>query len=494
MRKRFGIIRSILLPILVAIYPVIFLYSVNAEITTIDSLVTTLLIMIPLALALVALFWIFQRNFIHAGLSAVVFLAFFHTYGALYTRLLISNRVQVEHYTLLPLVVVVAFYGAFFVHKLNLKTVRSLQDILLLVTGALVLYNIIIAVPAELEKSQKTLSVQRVEAGSVAKADYPDIYFIIFDEYAGFEALAEYWQYDGYQEFVSFLEDNGFFVAMKSHSPTADTLHEISSRLNLISYVNPVLEKDKKYRELFDAIADNKVMRLLKSYGYTTVVFDGPSIAYDTKTPIIADYSFMYDGSETKGADEFTSLFLGQTMIRVFPNAYVPQNPERSRSRGMILYSLDKAADLEEIQRPKFVYLHVMLPHLSIQFDEFGNPLDTKLSQNWAFYLPQLKYATKRAQQLVGEILADYDPKHPPVIILQSDHGARNHTVTSANGYNLKNYDDKYKTSILNAVLLPEYDYNQFTDDLSPIEPLKIALNYYLGAGVDIVTIDESKQ
>lgn len=76
------------------------------------------------------------------------------------------------------------------------------------------------------------------------------------------------------------------------------------------------------------------------------------------------------------------------------------------------------------------------------------------------------------------------------MIILQSYHGARNHEADSPDSYILPNYDEKHKTSIMNAMFLPGYDYSQLPEDLSPVEPLKIALNHYLNAGVEIITVE----
>lgn len=490
--ERLSFLKSILLPVLVAIYPVIFLFANNARITPTGSLAVPLLVVVLLGLLLFGFFVIVQRTPTRAGLSAVVLLIFFHTYGTVYSRLVVANKVQIEHYTLLPLVIYVALYAAFLVGKLNLQIARSIRDVLLLVVSALVLYNAALILPAEMEKSQAGVSARAIEPAGSAAAKSPDIYFIIFDEYAGFEALQQYWRYDGYQDFITYLEKKGFFVAEKSHSPTTDTLHEIASRLNFVSYPNPIDMKKADYGELFGAISDNKVMRLLKSYGYTTVVFDGPRILYRTKPQIAADYNMSYDDASSSdagasGEDEFTSLFFGQTMVRIFPNVYIPQDTEDNPHRKMILYTLGKAPHLEEIPSPKFVYVHVMLPHMPMQFDEDGNSTSDKHRLDWTYYLPQHKYATKRAQLLVDEILQTADPDRPPVIILQSDHGARNSDDDAPESVALQNYDEKYKTSIMNTMMIPGYDYSKLPDDLSPIEPLKIVLNHYFNAGIEIV-------
>ncbi|MBE0698804.1 MAG: hypothetical protein IH586_17940, partial [Anaerolineaceae bacterium] len=315
-----------------------------------------------------------------------------------------------------------------------------------------------------------------------------------FDEYAGFDALREYWKDTYYTDFVAFLEKKGFFVAEHSHSDTTDTLHEIASRLNLKMYP----ADQKNYDLLFNDIAHNRVMEILKSYGYTTVVFDGPSILYPTKTRMVADYNLSFDDSAgavdpLAANNEFATLFFDQTMLRTVPQLYIQPEVVNAASRKMIEFSLTKAPNLPEVQTPKFVYLHVMLPHLPIIYDANGGRVDFAHRIDWNYYLGQHKFTTKMAEQVVEQILKNADPKRPPVIILQSDHGARNLPSDDPDLVSLENYADTYKTSILNAVLLPGFDYSQLTDDFSPDETFVIVLNHYFNAGVVVEPQIETK-
>lgn len=487
-RKSLKFIKSLLLPVLGAAYPVIFLYSHNAQIAQLSSVVLPLVFVTVLSIALFALFLGFQRRAVHASLSALAFLALFNVYGTVYTRLVRLNLFQVEHYTLLPFFIVCAFYLAYFVTKIKPKTAANIQNILLLLAASLVIFNLAAAAPAEIQKRRIRSSVETAAASAAAGKNYPDIYYIVFDEYAGFKAMREYWKYDEIDQFVDFLKEKGFFVAENSQSETTDTLNEMTSRLNLTRYPKDLIAYDL----FFKTLANNKVMQVVKSYGYTTVVFDGPSIPYKAKTKINADYNFAYDEKTAEkpslSADEFAVLFFDQTMARAFSYLYAVNNATTDLNQNMILYSLDKAIELDDIPGPKFVYLHVMLPHMPIMFDENGRPVDVKHREDWTYYLGQHKYATKRAQQLIERILAGASPQNPPVVILQSDHGARNHEPSSPDGVLLPNYEEKYMTMIMNALYLPGYDYAQLRDDLPPIETFVIVLNHYLDAGVGIDT------
>ena len=93
---------------------------------------------------------------------------------------------------------------------------------------------------------------------------------------------------------------------------------------------------------------------------------------------------------------------------------------------------------------------------------------------------------------LATKLLANADPDNPPVIILQSDHGARNLERKTAdkivmNGY-LENYPLMYMYYILNAMYLPGYDISTLPDNLAPVDTFVVVLNHYLNAGVSVDT------
>jgi hypothetical protein len=441
-----------------------------------------------IAVILFVIYLLIQHSPLKASISALIFLVFFNLYGFVFVKIVKIDIIQVEHYTLVPFLVLCAVYATILISTLPKRTLRHVQTILMLTIGMLVIFNLISAVPAELAKNQSRVSAkQAAKPIASAQVNYPDIYFIIFDEYAGFDAVREYWKDTYYEDFTAFLKKKGFFIAEHSHSETTDTLREIASRLNLKSY--PMEQED--YELLFNEIAHNRVMRILKTYGYTTVVFDGPSILYPTKTTMDADYNLRFDtsGSETDSLGlntEFTSLYFDQTMLRWASQLYTKAEVVDSDNSKMVGFSINKASNLPEVQTPKFVYLHVMLPHLPIIYDENGGRIDPAHRIDWNYYLGQHKFATKMARQVVDQILKNADPKRPPIIVLQSDHGARNLPSEDLKFVPLENYADKYKTNIMNAVYLPGFDYSQLSDDFPPIETFAIILNHYFNAGVTV--------
>lgn len=486
-------LKHLLLPVLAVFYPLIFLYSHNARIIELNSLNQPLLMGLVFALVLFGLFFLFQRKLLAASLSAAIFMAFFYSYGPLFRFLVKLNRIPIEHYTLLPVVIIIACYAGYFASKIKPKTAESLQNILLLVLVVLIGYNVATAVPVEIQKAQLHRSKQTVQAAAeVTSKKYPDIYFIVFDEYAGPDAIKEYWHDNYIDAFHTFLEQKGFFVADHSRSSSITSLIEIASRLNFAQYT----VKTAPELGFYKLITTNKIMPLLKSYGYKTVVFNGLKEGYPA-IPSFQDADYEYEsapkGSESSGLmlDDYQQLVLNDTMLIPFTNFLKANDSETAKLRDMLFFELKRTGDLSDIQSPKFVYTHFLFPHLPIMFNENGAPLDPKYRSNWNYYLGQHKYATKLAETLVSEILKNADKNNPPVIILQSDHGARNlkSMIDTPGSANLTNYPEKYQKYILNALYLPGYDYSKLTDNMDPIDALPTALNFYLNAGI---TVDRS--
>lgn len=477
---------SVLLPILGAAYPVIFLYSHNVKIMEVSSGFMPLLAEILIALVMYGLFLLVFRKPYAAGLSALAFIFFLNTYGFVFDKLIKLDRVPLEHYKMLPLFIFLAVYGAVLLSKLKSTVTRQISTLIVVILAGLNLFNIAGAVPVEIRKAQAAAEArQAAHTASQSGEGLPDIYFIILDEYAGFDALSQYWKYDGYKEFASSLEEKGFFVADHSRSLTFDTLMETASRLNLKAY-----DYSTGADTLFHDISDNLVMRELKSRGYTTVIFDGAATAYPTKTEVIADYNFKYDPEDSQqralSVDDFAIMLLDQSMFRVFASSYKSNDSTTDIYRGMILLTLSQITELDDIPSPKFVYAHILSPHTPFMFDEFGRPVDSRNKFNWNYYLGQHKFISNRIDEVVEKILEQSDPARPPIIVLQSDHGARNRDISVLDAVYLQNYPEDLMYSILNALYLPGYDYSQLSEDMNPIHTFEIILNHYMQAGVKV--------
>ena len=476
------------LPLLVAAYPVLFLYGHNASALVPQILAFPLGASLITAGAVYTLFCLIQRKPLTASLSTVVFVVFYYLYGPFYHLLVKWDRFSVEWFTLLPLLIALTLALAALLNRLRPAAAGVIQKTLLVVAGALVLYNLFgVTFPVEAQKVLAEHTPAPVaDVSSVPVQNEPDIYYIILDEYAGFDSSRSYFHDPTIDQFQTYLEQNHFFLITGSRSPTLNTGSEISSRLNLQPYPEDVPNAVK-----MDAIDNSKVMQVLKAYGYQTVAID---MAFQG---IKADESISYSPSQVNGmaADAFQKLYLDTTMFNPLTGYFQSTNQTALKQRDMILYSFEKTVDPgANIGSPKFVFTHVLLPHEPFIFDKDGNLLPPQDSDNWTYYLGQHEYTSILTEQLISKLLAQANPNNPPVIILQSDHGARNLATLAADGktvlnVQLTNYPlDQDAHDILNALYLPGFDTSQLSNTMDPTATFAIILNHYLNAGLTVNT------
>jgi hypothetical protein len=482
-------LKGLCLPLFVAAYPIIFLYGHNVANLQLSSLVMPLGLSLLAAAVAYGLFYLFQRKTISASLSAVVFLVFYYLYGTIYNLLVSPDKFPIYHFVLLPVVIFVAFYAGFFISKIKPPALAVVQKILLFFSLVLVAYNVVVIIlPVELQRARLKQDPSPVlSAGKAAAKNndvnkkYPDIYFFIFDEYERLDVMQSYFHDPDVDQFEAFLKQNHFFLVTNSRVPTINTQTEMSSRLNLQQY-----NEKSDVKVTLAAINNNKVMQVAKSYGYTTAALD---MAFPN---IVADYRINYDPSQVAGmaVDEFRQTFLGDTMFNAFLGYFQDTDISEAKQRDLIFYTLNQATSLSSLQSPKFVYAHVLLPHMPFIFDKDGNLLPPQDNYDWHYYMGQHQYATKVMEDTIMKLLASADPSNPPVILIQSDHGARNMIRRTKDnilmdGY-LENYsiDNAYKN--FNAMYLPGIDQSTLSTSMPPINTMILVLNHYLNAGLTL--------
>jgi len=488
-------LKFFLLPLLCAIFPSLFHYGNNLTILILPSLERMLLFNALQGLAIYVIAYILLRGQLAETANAsFIFIIFFNTYGLAYNYLAPLDIIRMEHYTLLPLYILIGVYASWLITKISGTFTTRFTRNAVLILSALVIFNLSKIIPAEIEKADKTTANSSASTSPITAIKntgkrYPDIYFLIFDEFTGFESMRNYWHYNEVDNFVSFLKSKGFFIAEKSHGATTGTLQLIASRLNYKDY-----PWGAEYRELYyHDIANSKVMEYLKSLGYTTVVFDETrAFAFPAKTQINSDYNFEYKAVSSGDLgilfDDYGILVSDNTMLLAFSKYYkVISNPVYQQHRGMILYTIKNVADAK-ISSPKFVYTHLMLPHSPFMFDENGNVTDPEYYINWNSYLENYKYAISVAEKMVTNILSQSDPSNPPIIILQSDHGARIKPQTKVviAGKTMQIFPEEYKTNIMFALYFPGYDTSTIPQDVNPINTFPIIFNHLFNANIPL--------
>jgi len=502
-----GAARYALAPVLLALYPSVFLYSQNAQILTLRSLRTPILICILVAVACyMGASLLLKGDHLAASNATLAFLPFFLVYGAIYELLLRADLIMVMHQTLLPALLVTGGYGGYLASRMREPAAGAANGILLLILGGLVTLNALGIAAAEVVKAygnQEGITPLPTPQALSGEQVMPDIYYIVLDEYACFEAIRDYWGYVEIASFEEFLERRGFFVANNSRSRTKGTLVEMAARLNFEEFA-----ADLEPKAYFDAIANNRAMQDLRSIGYVTIVYDGmrSPLFYPAKRRVEADLVLERDPAAENGdrlgfiaaigpaisIDPFGEKMLDLTMLRpMFESALAGNDLSgrytvlRVRHIAEVLWAFERLASLESSPSPRFVYAHIMLPHEPFVFDAQGRVNRAGCFEDWGCYLGNYVFATKLVRQLVEAILRESKGGPAPVIILQSDHGARNQPYMEVGGV-LEAYPEAYKNCILNAMLLPGIDSSHLPEDLDPINTFPLILNSYFGYDIPL--------
>lgn len=485
-------IKYFLAPVLFAVYPVLFYYSNNIGIAAPLSAVILGFSFVVIAgivyLAGLVTFSKFHPAKISIASTILLFLMLF--YGLIFSALRKADFFAVEHFSLLPFLVFITVHLASSVLRQSNKTSLYIWKTVVSLCGVLILFNIAGMMNYGFRLSMPTAEEGPVPAPTVyspTKQGLPDIYYIIFDEMAGFEVARRYWDYSKIDDFVSFLEKNNFFVAEQSHGSAPSTLNQLATRLNF--QVFPFAHESTEHRILEqEAIADNLVMKYLKSYGYTTISFSdlNSDLFFSAMPSMRADIAYenpdeLEIHTITSIFDEFSYLALNNTILSPWLEQAAIVQPSIEEHRQMVLFTVENAPRIYS-PSPKFVFIYLGIPHLPVLFDQYGRINDPKDYYNWDSYFGQYIYSLQLAKVLIEDILTFADSGQPPVIILQSDHGARN----LAGFNNLQGYSEEYKTWIVNAMLLPGCESAPLSQDINPINTFPIVFNCYFDAKIPL--------
>jgi hypothetical protein len=478
---------AILAPVLLSIYPTLVLYQVNSDLLEIGDLFSLVIPLTIFAIMIYSAIFLWRGGDVSRVSNAVlILLIVFFLYGPTFDFLWDLDLFTVDHRTLLPVMVLLGVYVALLFIRLRERQSRFIQQGARVILGSLVVLNLLMIAPVEMEKHRAaralSLALEKNPSQPLppTSAREPDIYYLVIDEAAGFDVIREFWKDNRVDQYENHFENQGFFIASQSRSSSTSTLYEMASRLNF-----QYSDKDKDNRlGLMEDISQNKVMQLLKERGYTTIVFDqarGPH-AYPSKTPIVADYNFEYDAESSKyegqRLSEFSKMVFNLTMLRPSLEAEDTYDPVILEHRDKILFAFDRIANLDDIPSPKIVYAHLLVTHVPFLFKEDGRLNEMAAFHDWDYYLGNYFFMQQKIQELVDHLLSDADPDNLPVIIIQSDHGARNIPYESGT---LENYPEKNKTHILNIFFLPDVDYSSLKDDMDPVETFPLLFKLYFG-------------
>ncbi|MDZ7696056.1 MAG: tetratricopeptide repeat protein [Deltaproteobacteria bacterium] len=478
-------------PFLFGAYPVLFLFSHNIRELSMSAIVSPIATIVFCVAVLWSATYLLLRNGYKSALVITFFIVLFFTYGHL-------SESMPGLYIIWPVLFII---GIINIYKTkwtlyNLTRIINFFGIIMLIFP---LYSIMTyKIKGYYHKEnyiESVFSADRFEIPQ-GKRDLPSIYFIILDAYAGSDILREIYGYDN-SEFVSFLENRGFFVARKSFSNYNKTFLTVASCLNL-NYINNFIGKQLpenpfEKSQFWGLIRESKVASFLKNKGYSMVAFS--SGVTDTEIEN-ADICLEPEGNLT----EFQHAIINMTPIALLLNIFNSYN-QFDLHRKRLYFILNKIPSFSDYNKPVFVFAHILAPHPPFVFGANGEEIDSEArftdhDGDWLIrkgrlsrsdyikgYKDQLIYINKLISKTIDRVLSG--SQNPPIIILFGDHGPRSMTV----------FGDPDKTymrecmSTLNAYHLPDCSNCELNDkSVSPVNIFRIIFNQYFGTNYEVLT------
>jgi hypothetical protein len=473
-------------PFLFAAYPVLALLAFNISEVDVSSGWRPLALSIFIAGLLLLGFYGLYRDWERAALISTILLILFFSYGHIYILLKgisINGFYLFRHRTLVPIWLGLTVLALWWVSRKSLNAVPVTYP--LNVIGFVLLILPLIQMTLFFLQSRNSQAEAAKDTSALnlkVSNQSPDIYYIILDGYGREDVLKNEYGYDN-SDFLNTLRGLGFFVADCSQSNYAQTQISLASSLNF-NYLDALSDRFQPGSEdrtgLDGLIHHSAVRESLEKAGYKTVSFATGFLATELSD---ADY-FLGPGYSWGELSEFESLLMETTFARLIQdgNQFGMQASGSERFRERTLFVLDKLDKLSYIPGPKFVFVHLVIPHPPYVFGPTGGPIQaadvgtTKTEEGASHYRDQAIYISNRMKEIVPKIIAN--SAVPPIIVIQGDHGP---TVASS---------PRARMSNLNVYFLPGGNAPLYPT-ITPVNTFRVIFNRYFGQNLPLLK-DES--
>ncbi len=323
-----------------------------------------------------------------------------------------------------------------------------------------------------------------------------NIFYIIVDAYARSDILKRNFGRDN-RKFIDHLASRGFYIAEKSRSNYMTTKISITSSLNF-AYLNHLLAQTKsrvadRLLLIGDLVFKNRLFPILKRSGFTTAAAISSDVFWanlkDVDRPLITTDS--YRNEFLQGIIDLTPVvFVADNIADLFVYQGSSQYLE---CRNQILSVFQRVPQAARSKGPLFVFAHINSPHTPFLFGSNGEELPpphnlsslmgNRFLQTFGFskerfireYGDQHHFISTKVARLVDDILSV--SSLPPIIIVQSDHGA----TADADYRIVQNNDLMGMFGILNAYYFPDGDYSALYPEITPVNTFRVILNKFFG-------------
>jgi hypothetical protein len=473
-------------PLLLAVWPVLFLYGQNVGELQLAELVLPLVVVALAALVLLVGATFLVRDGRRAALIVTGVVLALLLYGHV-AELLgpLGPRPWMQQIGWAVVVVVVVVLAL----RIGRTRLAGVTRALNVVGAVLIAVSLATIVPAEIARAGPGTSVTTPEIGG-SQGTGRDIYYLVFDRYGSARSLDLLYDIDD-EPFLDRLRDRGFQVLPDSHANYVRTTLSLAATLNL-DYLDDVVGAQdpgsNDYGPINDRLADHAVGRFLRERGYQYVHVGsgyGP-----TETSRIADRN-----PRVGEPSDFQAALLDSSALPAIARrlGIIRTTPDRERRYRVTRFELDTLDQLATEPGPKFVFSHMLIPHPPYIFARDGSfvtdELDGARSRSEA-YGQQLQYLQGRIETLVDRLL-DRPEAERPIIILQADEGpypARYGRDADTFDWATATTDElETKYGIFNAIYLPGTDVPDVAPTLSSVNTFRLVFDEYFDADLPLL-------
>ncbi|HEY8750025.1 MAG TPA: hypothetical protein VIM11_18725, partial [Tepidisphaeraceae bacterium] len=371
-------------PLFIGLFSLVGVYASNPLEAYASELVTPILILVGLTAVLLILTTLIVRNVHRSAMIVAAIIFCFMTYGY-WVEVLWSihpdQRLRMGYRYVVLFLQAVTLILAVYVSVRKVKDPRahtaSLNWFSCLLLACPVLIVSARGVRAAFGPEPTKAAAVNGSLATVpldAKADRPDIYFIVLDAHGRNDILRDEYGYDD-SPFLQHLKDKGFYVADQSTSNYMWTELSLPSALNMRYLDDLTGDDDAKWKQAGQLLHNSALVAELKTVGYRTVAFEFLEnyLSLDT-----ADLYFKISGHV--GITPLQQLILDTSVLSQLGGNAIKSHLILDRfhlKREMFLYKLEQMPRVATLPGPKFVFLHMYEPHTPFVFAADGSdPFD----------------------------------------------------------------------------------------------------------------------
>jgi len=479
----------LLYPLLLAAYPVVFLWSQNREedVTTPVALSVLAVVLIPTAgiwlLARLILRDPHRASFATMALT-LPFLVFGH----------VKDYVDPYGPHARTMYLFIGFIGVMIVGVVAAARARWVPRVARIanpIACVLLALNVVPLVAAAVRPQSAVATGHDELVGLPAEppAQRPDVYYLIFDRYTDARVLREQYGFDN-TAFLDGLRQRGFTVIEDAVANYPRTSPSLASSLNM-TYLD----------ELAAELGPDSV-----DWGAMRVMNDGPLVATTLQRlgyRTINIGSWWGNTAFDPGADENISFFpshefsyvFGQTTMWPTLARYTRLAEPDAWERDIWDATPRQFAAVAGVARdpgPTFTFAHFLLPHPPYVFRRDGSYAgDLPTLGEDAAYLEQVRYANAKIDELLDMLIGEAASGAEPIVVIQADEGPYPDALMADEPdydfYEATQPDLEKKQMILNALLLPGGSGGDVPAGMTPVNTFRLILSRYFGADLPLL-------